>query len=71
MLPASLGVSRPAEAAGCVNGVYRAGCVGSNGAVSVRKAPVIRTRPVVVTPARPPVVVVPPKRTVVVVSPPA
>lgn len=29
-----------AEAAGCVNGVYRAGCAGPNGAAVVRKPPV-------------------------------
>jgi hypothetical protein len=29
----------PAQAAACANGVYRAGCVGPNGAAVVRKAP--------------------------------
>ena len=28
-----------AKAAACVNGVYRAGCAGPNGAVAVRKPP--------------------------------
>ncbi len=36
------------HAAACVNGVYRAGCVGPNGAAVVRKpAPVYRARPAV------------------------
>jgi hypothetical protein len=30
---------RPAEAAACANGVYRAGCVGPNGAAVVHKPP--------------------------------
>ena len=29
----------------CANGVYRAGCVGPNGAAVVHKAPVYRARP--------------------------
>lgn len=36
------------HAAACANGVYRAGCVGPNGAAVVRKpAPVYRARPAV------------------------
>ncbi|MCI0600776.1 MAG: hypothetical protein L0Y50_05030 [Beijerinckiaceae bacterium] len=31
-----------AQAAACARGVYRAGCVGPRGAVSVRRAPVCR-----------------------------
>ena len=58
-----------ADAAVCARGVYRAGCVGPNGAVGVRRgyvapAPVVVRRPVVVAPA--PVVVV---RRPVVVAP--
>jgi hypothetical protein len=34
-----------ASAATCVNGVYRAGCAGPNGAVGVRKAPYRYVRP--------------------------
>lgn len=52
-----------ALSAGCVNGVYRAGCAGPNGAVGVRKAPVYRSpyyrHPAAVAPYRPPVVVAP------------
>jgi hypothetical protein len=36
---AVLAFAKPADAAGCANGVYRAGCVGPNGAAVVRKAP--------------------------------
>ncbi|MET0429379.1 MAG: hypothetical protein ABW026_12875 [Microvirga sp.] len=38
-----------AEAAACARGVYRAGCVGPNGAVAVRR-PVVAPRAVVVAP---------------------
>ena len=31
-------LAQPSHAAACVNGVYRAGCVGPNGAVGVHKA---------------------------------
>lgn len=52
-----------AQSAGCVNGAYRAGCAGPNGAVGVRKAPVYRSpyyrHPAAVVPYRPPVVVAP------------
>ena len=34
----TLMIAQPSHAAACVNGVYRAGCVGPNGAVGVRKA---------------------------------
>ena len=34
-----LAAPRPAEAAACANGVYRAGCVGPNGAAVVHKPP--------------------------------
>jgi hypothetical protein len=34
----TLMLAQPSHAAACVNGVYRAGCVGPNGAVGVRKA---------------------------------
>jgi hypothetical protein len=33
----TLMLAQPSHAAACVNGVYRAGCVGPNGAVGVRK----------------------------------
>ena len=36
---ASCAGARPAAAAVCANGVYRAGCAGPNGAVVVNKAP--------------------------------
>jgi len=36
---AALAMPRSAHAAGCVNGVYRAGCVGPNGGVAVHKKP--------------------------------
>ena len=36
----TLALAHPAQAASCVNGVYRAGCVGPNGAAVVRKGPV-------------------------------
>jgi hypothetical protein len=35
-------VAIPADAATCANGVYRAGCVGPNGAVIVNKPPATR-----------------------------
>lgn len=35
-----------ADAVVCAKGVYRAGCVGPNGAAVVRKAPVVRVAPV-------------------------
>jgi hypothetical protein len=31
-------LAQPSHAAACANGVYRAGCVGPNGAVGVRKS---------------------------------
>jgi hypothetical protein len=34
----TLMLAQPSHAAACVNGVYRAGCVGPNGAVGVHKA---------------------------------
>src|SRR5271169_823451 len=34
--------AQQAQAASCVNGVYRAGCVGPNGAAVVHKAPAYR-----------------------------
>src|SRR5271169_891650 len=34
----TLMLAQPSHAAACVDGVYRAGCVGPNGAVGVRKA---------------------------------
>ena len=39
----TLALGQQAHAAACVNGVYRAGCVGPNGAAVVHKAP--RTKP--------------------------
>lgn len=73
MTLAAGGLGMPdAGAAGCVNGAYRAGCAGPNGAVGVRKAPVYRA-PVYRTPAyRPPVYRAPvyPPRPVVVAPPP-
>ena len=39
----ALSLARPTHAAACANGVYRAGCVGPNGAAVVHKAP--RYRP--------------------------
>jgi hypothetical protein len=35
----ALVLAQPSHAAACANGVYRAGCVGPNGAAVVRKAP--------------------------------
>src|SRR5260370_7017571 len=35
----ALALARQADAAACANGVYRAGCVGPNGAAVVRKTP--------------------------------
>jgi len=58
----TMSASMGAQAVTCANGVYRAGCVGPNGAVVARKVPppravVVTPAPVVVTPA--PVVVRP------------
>ena len=39
----TLAIAQPTHAAACANGVYRAGCVGPNGAAVVHKAP--RTKP--------------------------
>ncbi len=39
----TLAIAQQTHAASCVNGVYRAGCVGPNGAAVVHKAP--RTKP--------------------------
>jgi hypothetical protein len=39
----ALATPRPAHAVSCVNGVYRAGCAGPNGAAVVRKKPPPRT----------------------------
>jgi len=36
----TLAVTKQTQAAACANGVYRAGCVGPNGAAVVRKRPV-------------------------------
>jgi len=38
-------ITRQANAVTCANGVYRAGCVGPNGAAVTRKAPVYRAKP--------------------------
>ena len=35
----TLAIAQQTHAASCVNGVYRAGCVGPNGAAVVHKAP--------------------------------
>ena len=35
----TLALAQPSRAAACANGVYRAGCVGPNGAAVVHKAP--------------------------------
>ena len=35
----ALALSQASHGASCVNGVYRAGCVGPNGAAAVRKIP--------------------------------
>ena len=35
----ALVLAQPTHAAVCANGVYRAGCVGPNGAAVIRKAP--------------------------------
>ena len=35
----ALTLAQPSHAAACANGVYRAGCVGPNGAAVVRKVP--------------------------------
>lgn len=40
---ATVAFAEPAHAAACANGVYRAGCVGPNGAAVVGKAPPRRT----------------------------
>jgi hypothetical protein len=39
----ALATPPPANAVSCVNGVYRAGCAGPNGAAVVRKKPPPRT----------------------------
>jgi hypothetical protein len=36
----TLAIAQPSGAVTCVNGVYRAGCTGPNGAAVVHKAPV-------------------------------
>ena len=42
----AIAFGQPSHAVTCANGVYRAGCVGPNGAAVVRKAPpVYRARP--------------------------
>jgi len=42
----TLAFAQHSHGAACANGVYRAGCVGPNGAAVVRKpAPVYRTKP--------------------------
>jgi hypothetical protein len=42
----TLALAQHSHAATCANGVYRAGCVGPNGAAVVRKpAPVYRAKP--------------------------
>ncbi len=44
----TLALGPPSHAASCVNGVYRAGCAGPNGAAVVRRAPpVYHAKPVV------------------------
>jgi len=35
----TLALAHPAQAASCVNGVYRAGCVGPNGGAAVVRRP--------------------------------
>lgn len=45
-----------ANAVSCAKGVYRAGCVGPNGAAVTKKPVVAAPRPVVVAPRRPVVV---------------
>lgn len=58
---AMLAAASNAGAAACVNGVYRAGCAGPNGAVAVRKAPYAAPpRAVVATPSHGVVVAHPP-----------
>jgi hypothetical protein len=43
---ATLALAQQSHAAACANGVYRAGCIGPNGAAVVRKpAPVYRAKP--------------------------
>jgi hypothetical protein len=42
----ALALAQQAHAASCVKGVYRAGCVGPNGAAVVRKAPPPKPRSV-------------------------
>ncbi len=42
----TIALAQPSDAVTCANGVYRAGCVGPNGAAVVHKAPVYR-RPAV------------------------
>ena len=46
VMTGALALAPQSHAAACANGVYRAGCVGPNGAAVVRKpAPVHRARP--------------------------
>jgi len=40
----TFGLAQQSHAAACANGVYRAGCVGPNGAAVVRKPPRTNTR---------------------------
>jgi hypothetical protein len=42
-----LAASQQSHAAGCVNGVYRAGCAGPNGAAVVHKTPTYHVKPAV------------------------
>lgn len=42
----TLALAQQSHAASCVNGVYRAGCVGPNGTAVVHKAPAYRKPPV-------------------------
>jgi len=41
----TLALATQSHAAACANGVYRAGCVGPNGAAVVRKPPATRAKP--------------------------
>jgi hypothetical protein len=46
VIAGALALAPQSQAAACANGVYRAGCVGPNGAAVVRKpAPVNRAKP--------------------------
>jgi hypothetical protein len=48
MISGAVALTHQSDAASCVNGVYRAGCVGSNGAAVVHKTvPAYRAKPVV------------------------